>query len=472
VQSPKFSTGATLRTYRLALATTGEYTAFFGGTIGGGIAAINAAMNRVNEIYQREFALRMVLVANNANVIYLDGASDPYTNNSGGAMLGQNQTTLDNVIGNANYDIGHVFSTGGGGVATLQSPCNAGIKARGVTGLGNPTGDPFYVDYVAHEMGHQWGGPHTFNGTSANCSGGNRSASFAYEPGSGSTIQAYAGICAPQDLQPNSDPWFHTSSLLSIQTFLDGVGGSCGTSAPSGNQPPVANAGPDRAIPAKTPFALTAAGTDPEGRSLLYLFEQYNLGPASAPDIDNGQSPITRSFNPSASPVRIFPARRADGSAFLGEILPQVARANFQFRLTVRDQASSGGLNIGATDSDDVSLNVIDTGTAFAVTSQDAPGSVWPPFSTQTITWNVANTTAAPISCANVEIALSFDAGASFRTILLANTPNDGSETITAPNRASTTARVRVRCADNIFFAVNQAAIQTQHELFANGFED
>jgi len=470
--APKFSTGQNLRIYRLAVAATGEFSAFFGGTVAGSLAGINAAMNRVNEVYRREFALQMVLVANNDQIIYLNGNTDPYTNNNGSTMLGQNQATLDSIIGNANYDIGHVFSTGGGGVASLNSPCQTGSKARGVTGSGSPTGDAFWIDYVAHEMGHQWGGPHTFNGNAGNCSGGNRSAGFAYEPGSGSTIQAYAGICAPQDLQPNSDPWFHTSSLLSIQNYLNGGGGSCGQSQPSGNQIPTANAGPDRSIPAKTPFALTATAVDPEGRPLLYLFEQYNLGPAAAPDVDNGSSPITRSFNPSADPTRTFPARRTNGTAFLGEILPQVARTNFQFRLTVRDQATQNGLNIGATTSDDVSLTVVDTGAAFAVQSQDTAGIVWQAGTPQSITWAVAGTNAAPISCANVEIALSTDAGASFNRVLLASTPNDGTEIVTAPSIASTRARVRVRCADNIFFAINSVNFETRQELFSDGFED
>ena len=469
---PKFSTGQTMRTYRLALAATGEFSAFFGGTVAGSLAGINQAMNRVNEVYQREFALRMVLVANNDQIIYLDGATDPYTNSSGSAMLSQNQTTLDSVINSANYDIGHVFSTGGGGIASPNSPCQTGAKARGVTGLGSPTGDAFWIDYVAHEMGHQWGGPHTFNGTSGNCSGGNRSAGFAYEPGSGTTIQAYAGICAPQDLQPNSDPWFHTSSLLSIQNYLNAGGGTCGQTQPSANQLPTADAGPDRTIPAKTRFALTASGTDPENRPLLYLFEQYNLGPAAAPDVDNGSSPITRSFNPSSNATRNFPARRANGSAYLGEILPQVARTNFQFRLTVRDQAVLGGLNIGATTSDDVSLTVVDTGSAFEVLSQNTAGIVWPASSSQTITWAVAGTDAAPISCANVEIALSTDAGINFNRILLASTANDGSESISVPSVASTQARVRVRCVNNVFFAVNSVNFETQQELFADGFED
>ena len=305
------TTGDTIRTYRLALAATAEYSAFFGGTVAGTMeAGLVPAMNRVNEVYQREFALRMVMVANNNSLIYLNASSDPYTNDDGVAMLGQNQNNLDMVIGSANYDIGHVFSTGGGGVASLRSPCAAGSKARGVTGLGSPTGDPFWIDYVAHEMGHQWGGNHTFNGTTGACGGGNRSAGAAYEPGSGSTIQAYAGICGGEDLQSNSDPWFHAKSLDEMQIFISGTGNSCAVTQPSNNQPPTANAGAAFTIPSRTPFILTGSGSDPEGRPLLYSFEQYNLGTSSTAatiSTDNGTRPLFRSFNPTTQNFRIFP---------------------------------------------------------------------------------------------------------------------------------------------------------------------
>ena len=396
--------GENLRSYRLAVAATGEYTIYHGGTVPDGMAAIVTAMNRVNGVYERDVSIRMVLVANNDLVVYTNGATDPYTNNNGGAMLSQNQANLDAVIGTANYDMGHVFSTGGGGIASLRVPCVAGSKARGVTGLYNPIGDPFYIDYVAHEMGHQWGGNHSFNGSSGSCSGGNRNASTAYEPGSGSTIMAYAGICAPQNLQNYSDDYFHGISFTEIVNYSTfGNGNTCAAQSATGNQAPTVEAGPSQVIPISTPFALCGSAVDPDGDAMTYDWEQFNLGPAGHPNSPVGDAPIFRSFDPAPTGERIFP-RPFDlvyNVQTMGEILPSYARTLIM-RLTARDNRSGGG----GVAFDVTTVQVSNAGGPFLVTSPNT-NVTWAGGSTQVVTWDVAGTDLAPINCDEVDIALS-----------------------------------------------------------------
>ncbi|MET0552399.1 MAG: Calx-beta domain-containing protein [Vicinamibacteria bacterium] len=450
--------GDNLRTYRLALAANVEYSTFHGGTVPLVHAALVVAVNRVNTVYERDLAVHLNLVANNDSVIFLT-EPDPYTNNNGSAMLTQNVTTLNNVIGTANYDVGHVFSTGGGGVAGLGVVCGAN-KARGVTGLPSPIGDPFYIDYVAHEMGHQFRGNHTFNGTTTNCGGGNRNASTAWEPGSGSTVMAYAGICGGENLQPNSDDLFHVGSLINeMQPFVTtGNGSLCGVSTPTGNTAPTVNGGADITIPANTPFTLTATASDPNSPTLSYVWEEMDLGTAAPPNTDDGSRPIFRTFNVLSSPTRTFPklADILSGAATpaFGEAWP-TANRTMNFRVTVRDNFAGGG----ATTTDLVQVTVVAAAGPFTITAPNSAVS-WTGGTTEAVTWNVAGTTAAPINAANVAISLSTDGGTTFPVILAASTPNDGSENIVVPNLPTTTARVRVQAVGtNAFFDINNANV-------------
>jgi len=447
--------GTQLRTFRLALACTVEYSAAVSSpsapTIPLVLSAIVTAINRVDGVYEKEVDVRLVLIANEQNLIYLTG-TDPYTNGNGTTMLGENQVNVDAIIGATNYDIGHVFSTGGGGIASLAVPCTPN-KARGVTGLPNPTGDGFYIDFVAHEMGHQFGATHTFNSTTGNCGGGNRSASTAVEPGSGITIMGYAGIClASNDLAPNSIPTFHAVSFDQINTFAGDPtkGGSCAVLTATGNNVPVVNAGSNFTIPVSTPFVLSGTATDADASDVLtYSWEEIDAGPAGNWNTPSGNAALFRSFLPTSTGIRYFPklSDQVNNTTTIGELLPSYSR-NMSFRLTARDNRAGGGGVCSA----DMQMTVDGASGPFVVTIPSATGISWPANSAQTITWNVANTNNAPVSCSNVSIELSTDGGNTFTNILLASTPNDGSEVVTLPSGTSTTARIRVKAVGNVFY--------------------
>jgi hypothetical protein len=449
---PVVSNGETLRTYRLAVAATGEYSQFHGGTVVNAFSAIFTTINRVNAIYKSELAIQFVLVNDETKLIFTNPATDPYSNNSASSLLDQNQENIDRLIGSTNYDIGHVFSTGGGGLASLAVVGINGRKARGETGSSSPTGDFFDVDYVAHEIGHQFGANHTFNGTTGNCAGGNRNIDTAFEPGSGSTIMAYAGICGDEDLQDHSDPVFHIASLFEIISFVNrqdvrGVP----RLEPTGNQPPIVQAGFQFHIPKRTPFVLTASANDPNQDALSFSWEEVDLGREAPPNNDSQDvRPIFRSFKPDISPARFFPRLGVllNGDDPKGEVLSSRDRT-LNFRVTVRDNRSNGG-GFG---SGDMRVLIVSDHGPFVIT-EPGPTSVWTAGSTQNITWDVAGTSLAPINCNNVRISISLDGGKTF-TVLRESTPNTGTATIVVPNTLTASARVKVEAVSNIFFNVS-----------------
>ncbi len=468
--------GAQLRTFRLAVACTPEYALTQGNTTASVLAAVATTVNRVNGVYERELAVRLVLVAGEDQVIFLSGkapvANPLYSNNDGTAMLGQNQTNLDRILGPANYDIGHVFSTAGSGIAYIGSACDATDKAGGVSGKANPTGDGFDIDYVAHEIGHQLGCTHTFNGTGGDCGGANRAPESAYEPGSGVTIMAYAGICAPENLAPNSIPYFHSRSYDEALAFL-GTTATCATVISTGNSPPVPDAGADYRIPVGTPFALTGRATDPDGDALSYAWEEFDRDSLSSPiDSPTGNAPLFRPFAPGPSPTRTFPQMSdvVNNTHTIGEQLPTYAR-RMVFRFVARDnRATGGGVNYDST-----TVAVIGAAGPFRVQEPNAGTTTWLAGGTARVGWNPAGTAAAPIGTARVDILLSTDSGYTYPTVLLAGAPNTGAATVAVPAATSATARVMVRAVGNVYFDISDqnfaivAALPTAAQAAAAG---
>ncbi|MDQ2746314.1 MAG: FG-GAP-like repeat-containing protein [Acidobacteriota bacterium] len=551
--APEFSFGTTVRTYRLAIATTGEWSRNAAGVDPtnptqtplqirqAAYAVVITTINRLNGIYTRELASRFQNVNpnldnNQTNIIFDNPATDPYDNTSGGPgndQLAINHTTLRDRVGVNNYDIGHLYGTTGGGVAAKASLCDNAIKGQGYSARDNNTGDPFVVDYVAHEMGHQFGGDHTYNDLDTAASNGvctTRAPLEAFEVASGSTIMSYVGICAAgRNLQQNVDfgiPSFHISSLTVINTNIttgDPSTTACGTASTTINAVPTINAGASYTIPKLTPFELNASATDADTAdvpNLLYSWEEYDLAPtspaptpmpspqpsptpfvpilgASGPganpagtydvDTDGVLRPLFRAFAPRASNARTFPSlsyilnpanndsagsnqppltytgTSATGAVcppadpntdpptpaqicVVGERLPTVNRT-MNFRVSVRDRR--GGVADNGT-----TVTVAAAAGPFVVNTQNT-ATAWTGSTLQTIAWDVAGTTGNGINAANVNILLSTDGGQTFPILLSQNTPNDGSEAITIPNIATTTARIKIQPTNNIFFDIN-----------------
>ncbi|WP_348714461.1 GEVED domain-containing protein [Tenacibaculum sp. 190130A14a] len=447
-----------LRTYRIAIACSAEYSDFHINRTtpapttdnekkAAVLSAMNTSLTRINGVYEKDLGVRMELVGDNDKIVFLDTTTDGITDVDGaaGTMINEVQVIIDREIGNDNYDIGHIFSTKGSGLAGLGVVCVTGQKARGVTGRDQPINDPYDIDYVSHEIGHQFGATHTQNNS---C---NRTDATAVEPGSASTIMGYAGICAP-NVQANSDDHFHAVSIAQMWNHVIGTG-SCATSADSGNNAPTANAGSDYSIPKSTPFVLRGTATDADGTaSLTYNWEQIDNEIGTMPPLaTNTGGPMFRSLPSKTTPDRYMPALStviAGNTSTTWEVLPSVAR-ELNFALTVRDNFAGGG----NTARDDVKINVTDAD-AFTVTAPNSAVS-WDTGSTQTVTWNKGTSDQAPINCAKVNIKLSVDGGLTFPITLKANTDNDGTENIVIPDNATTTARILVEAADNVFYNVN-----------------
>lgn len=469
----------TLQKFRIAISVTGEYTTYHddgisgnGDAVADALAAINSTLNRVNDIFETDMAITFQLV-NAPQLIYTNPATDPYSpasTGADGAWSTELQSTLTSVIGEGAYDVGHLFgATGGGGSAgCIGCVCVNGSKGSGFTSPSNgiPEGDTFDLDFVIHEIGHQMGANHTWafdsEGTGVNS-----------EPGSGTTIMAYAGIEGANNVELNSDPYFHYHSIKQILDNL--VTKTCQTTEVISNNPPIANAGNDYNIPAGTAYVLKGLATDADsGDNLSYCWEQTDSGIVNylnfGPDLTSGS--MNRSLPPSSISNRYIPkfssvlaGNTTQTNPTLGsdwETISTVGRT-LNWALTVRDRApvSSGG----AQSSYDTMKITVENVTPFTVSN---PVS-WTQGSNATINWVVGQTNNGTINCQNVNIKLSTDSGLTFPTIIASNTPNDGNHTYAVPLIPNTsTARILIEAANNIFYDVSNFdfSISTTPDFF------
>ena len=462
--------GATLRTYRLAVSTTPEYTAWALGHSGSVLGEVAQTVNEINLIYQRDAGIRFQLAANTDQLFYT-AATNPYTDTADTSLL-EVHNAITAVLGSTGFDVGHLFQKFGlggfGGVAQLSSACKDLEKGMGRSGEFEPTG-PLFNSVVVHELGHQFSAGHTWVADNENPA--QFSPTTAWEPGRGVTIMSYGGRVFDNDAIPGAvyDLSFHGGSIEEIVTYTTTGAGNCPTPVASGNAPPTANAGLDHTIPHETPFRLVASATDPDDAltNLTYVWEELDACPyqADLAQLDDGVVPLFTSLPPSSARVRsfpllgvlqagmLFPATTTPG--MLGQQLPRTART-MTFRLTVRDNRPGGAVVTGGVDQDDVLITVDNLSGPFRVTSPNG-GEFWPAGTAQTVTWDVAGTNGPPVATTAVDILLSLDQGFSW-SVLLAGTPNDGAQAVTLPSCVgSTTCRVEVRAAGNIFFDMSDA---------------
>lgn len=462
-----------LRTFRLALSTTSDYSSFHLQRLGINpnasttekrtaiMSAVNMALTKLNAVFERDVAIRLELVSNTDELFFLDQDSDPFTFNDKGLNINENQNICDNIIGSDNYDIGHVLSAAHyGGLAYLGAVCWPGYKGGAASGLSEPVGDSFYM-IVAHEMGHQFGANHSFN----NPCGGNVSQSSSIEPGSGTTIMSYAGACPPNVMRDR----IHYFNSLSIQEMWIGItrgNSQCGVTSPTNNGAPTATTATSFFIPKSTPFVLEGQASDPDdptGAGLTYSWEQFNPQEAPMPPRNvNTVGPLFLINEPLTSPVRYMPNMetiRLGATENRWEVVPSVSRI-MNFRFLVRDNAPGGG----ATASANTRITVDDSAGPFVVTSQNS-GATWTTRTTETITWDVANTDAGRVNAAEVRILFSADGGYTYPHILADGVPNNGSARVPVPNINTSTGRVMVRGKNNIFFDINNSDIIVTGEL-------
>ncbi len=443
-----------LKTFRLAITATEQFTNATGGTVESTLSAIVNTLTSLNVIYERDAGIRFLLHKNNDQLIFTDSFPSPFEDpGSAFELLTTHTPLLDSLIGPDTYDLGHVFAaecTGGvAGVAFLASACSASNKARAVSCIFDE-GIADFRRTLYHEIGHQLGANHTWSNCGRQVNEGQRNATTAVEPGSGSTIMSYGGICGSFNVVGTALDHLHGISIQEINSALTSDTITCFQQIPTANTAPIVSVRESGfTIPIATPFELNATASDAENTTLTYSWEQFDTGAVSEVGFPIENAPSFIAFRPIRESFRIFPRATTIilNRTSSGEVLPDTTR-QLTFGVTVRDNQEGGGSTTFAK-------------VAFIATAEAGPFQVLQPDSANieyemgdsiVVRWDAANTIAEPVNCANVAIYLSFDNGQEFPELLAANIPNNGETMVVLPDTTTNRARIKVKCADNIFF--------------------
>jgi len=458
-----------LKKYNFACACTGEFSQDNGGTKDAVFQKVTEFTNMLNAIYERDVNIRLALIPESYDIIFLDPTTDPYTGTDVGGWMSQNSSAMFNVLGSTDkYDIGHVFARylGGAAIGIAGGTCCTQTKGRGCSAwYGPPYGSDFFA-IVGQEIGHMWNSGHTFNQCSID-------SQFDYdsacEPGSGSTIMSYNGACGTNNIGGGGTAlYYHACSIAEIRNFVENQeGATCGMDIINGNNDPIVTTPyPDNLfIPISTPFELTGLAVDPDGDTpLTYCWDEMDLGPTTTLGNPVGNSPAFRWFEPTTNPTRTFPRIQTviANTNTNTEVLPTYNR-DFNFVLVARDNKSGGG-GVGM---DTVSLRSTTTAGPFLVSYPTLANIIWKVGEYQTVTWDVANTDNTLVNCQKVNIRLSTNGGTTNTVTLAEGVPNIGKACILVPNNVTTSARVRVEAADNVFFDISNANFKIEQPSVA-----
>ena len=456
LQANTYSAGGPveMREFRLALSCSGEFAQGHGGTVESVLADYQIAMNRLNLIYEQTLATRFSLVDGLEAVLYLDPDTDPFSTGSvGTSMLLENATNLNLVIGEENFDLGHVFTGGCTDVGGVVSGRVCGeFKGAGVTCHASSNVIAITANIMAHEIGHQLSAGHTWNGCPPSID--QYASGSAWEPGSGTTIMSYAGTCGnDNNVDGGGDEYFHGGTIDQMSNFIRNGPATCGTNVVTANNFPEVTAlvEDDFYIPISTPFELDAVADDIDGDALTYCWEQRDLGPYGELGFPELSAPLFRSYPPRSVSNRIFPNIQTvvQGGMDRREILPTYSRV-MNFSCTVRDNNPL----VGGVSQAYVSFQSTDQAGPFLVNFPNNSDSL-EVGSYQQITWDVANTDQGLVNCKKVNILLSLDGGFTYPITLAEEVVNDGDYAIIIPDELTSTARIMVRAADNIFFDIS-----------------